>query len=676
MPAKPSSYLVQLRDQIAKTFDLEELRALAFDLQLDWDELEGIRKTNRIQDLIIQLARNGRLEELIESLKEYRPKAAWPKMPTAEQQKQDIRTAFPKKSLFQTSWFIGLIITFILAGIFALLLFQFQIPQRTINQLVRPFPSEQEDETLIVIATFYRTEGVVDVAAHYEIRNAIQGKIDELNLENVRVELEPTSIESSDRAQAEATGKRYNASLIIWGADTGIRQEINFLNLKGPYLFAADITITETEKTQLAQPEAYAQFVTEELPGQLTYLSFYALGQAEYIRSNYDQAIEYVKTAITTLPNTSQLNTSELALDTAYYGLGWMYQITGRMTSALEAYTQAITINPQYAKAFTNRGNVYGELDEFEKAIADYDKSISLNPEDSIVVVALNNRGLAYLGQGQFDAAISDFTQAIELDPQDADLFNNRGITYIQMGMYDQAIADFDQAIVLNSQDAVSFYNRGLAYHDQGMLQLAIANHNQAISLDNQYVDALIDRGNTYDKLGEYDLGIADYNQAIEVDPQNANAYFNRGIAREDQGDYIKAMSDYDQAIALDSEFALAFQYRGNLHDELGQYEQALTDYNRAIVLNPEDANAFFNRGLAYLKHGDNAQAINDYNQAIALNPELAIAYYSRGLSYFYQEKYEQALADFHYYLELEPNPPDRETLDNFIIELEARVEE
>ena len=177
MPAKPNTYLVQLRDQIAKTFDLEELRALTFDLQLDWDELEGSRKTTRVQDLITQLAQNGRLEDLVELLIRFRPRAAWPTVPAPEQQKHEVRNAFPPKTIFQTNWFIGLIITFILIGIFALLLFQFRIPQRMVNQLVRPFPSEQEGETLIVIATFYRTEGVVDVAAHNEIRNAIQGKI-------------------------------------------------------------------------------------------------------------------------------------------------------------------------------------------------------------------------------------------------------------------------------------------------------------------------------------------------------------------------------------------------------------------------------------------------------------------------------------------------------------------
>jgi hypothetical protein len=57
------------------------------------------------------------------------------------------------------------------------------------------------------------------------------------------------------------------------GADTSVRVTVNYLNLKQPYFHAAEVQISETERTQLANPSAYARFVTSDLPGQLT-LSF------------------------------------------------------------------------------------------------------------------------------------------------------------------------------------------------------------------------------------------------------------------------------------------------------------------------------------------------------------------------------------------------------------------
>lgn len=508
MPKKNKHDLARLRDQIVSTFDMEELKLLAFDLELDWDELKGLRKSARIQDLITQLGNQQRLEELVDSLKLLRPHMSWKAV--SSEQTRAVRIAFPSEPYYKQAWFTSLSTTIILVGILTLLLFQLQVPKRIVDAFILPFPSEQSGETLIIISTFFRTEGVLDVGVHNEIQRAIQDKIDTLKLENVRVAVAPTILQSDDREGAEELGDRYNASIIIWGADTGIRQEINFLNLKGPGLFAAAATINETEKTQLAEPDAYARFIIKELPGQLIYLSFYALGQVEYIRSNYDHAIVLVKTAIEALPETSQINALELALDTAYYGLGFMYHITEQPVSAINFYSQAISLNPKFAEAFTNRGNVYEGLGEFDLAIADYDQALALSPEDAVAISAINNRGLVYMNQGKVEQAINEYDKAIALNSEDPDLFNNRGIAYTHLGKDELAIADFEHAVTLNPQDADSYYNRGLLYHNQGKINQAIADHNRAISLNSEHVDALIDRGNIYDELGEFEQALAD----------------------------------------------------------------------------------------------------------------------------------------------------------------------
>ena len=50
----------------------------------DWDELQGTRKTARVQDLIVQLGGNGRLSELVELVWEERPRINWPDIPAAK----------------------------------------------------------------------------------------------------------------------------------------------------------------------------------------------------------------------------------------------------------------------------------------------------------------------------------------------------------------------------------------------------------------------------------------------------------------------------------------------------------------------------------------------------------------------------------------------------------------
>ena len=150
------------------------------------------------------------------------------------------------------------------------------------HQLHLPFERAKTDETLILIASFDHTEGVADTDIQHEIQRAIRQAADESHTPKLRIGVEPTHLKADDQSGAEALGKQYDASIVIWGADTGVRVTVNFLNLKHPDFDAAQAQISETQRTQIANPSAYASFVTRDLPSQLSFLSLFALGQSYY----------------------------------------------------------------------------------------------------------------------------------------------------------------------------------------------------------------------------------------------------------------------------------------------------------------------------------------------------------------------------------------------------------
>jgi len=99
------------------------------------------------------------------------------------------------------------------------------------------------------------------------------------------------------------------------------------------------------------------------------------------------------------------------------------------------------------ATAYTGRGIAYESKGEVERAIADYNKAIALDPK---FAKAYTNRGVAYRKKGESDRAIADFTKAIALNPKSAAAYYNRGYTYANKGEYDRAIADFRKALEIN----------------------------------------------------------------------------------------------------------------------------------------------------------------------------------------------------------------------------------
>jgi hypothetical protein len=68
----------QFRQQIAKSFNLNELEQLAFGLGVDWDELDDRTKTNKIQSLVTHCQRRQQLPQLIAHLRQERRDVAWP----------------------------------------------------------------------------------------------------------------------------------------------------------------------------------------------------------------------------------------------------------------------------------------------------------------------------------------------------------------------------------------------------------------------------------------------------------------------------------------------------------------------------------------------------------------------------------------------------------------------
>jgi tetratricopeptide (TPR) repeat protein len=479
---------------------------------------------------------------------------------------------------------------------------------------------EQPGETLLVIVPFYYTPNIPNTDAHGEIKRAIQAAAQEAGLTNLRIELAKTALQADDRDRAEQIGAHYNASLVVWGEDTGVRVTVNFLNRRGtPEVEARDVAISETVRTQIANPPAYSRYVTDDLPHQLSFLALFAVGQSFDINQDYDAAIRVIERAVGAVAPETPVE----GLAYAYFRLGWLYE--GPKRDAAQArvmYDQAITLDPKNARAYNNRGNTRRSQSDLKGALEDYDQALVLEPKYTL---AYNNRGNARAEQGDLKGALEDYDQAITLEPKLAAPYANRSIIRFAQGDLKGAIDDLDQAIAFDPKYALAYNNRGNARSAQSDLKGAIADYDQAIALEPNYINAFQNRGIARFKRGDLKGAIADYDQAIALGSKDADVYYNRGVARSAQSDLKGAIADYDQAIALDPRNAPAYSNRGTARAQQGDLEGAIADYDQAIAVDSKNALLYANRGLAYQQQGDRTQAIADFEQVLRLTDNVEV---------------------------------------------------
>lgn len=186
------------------------------------------------------------------------------------------------------------------------------------------------------------------------------------------------------------------------------------------------------------------------------------------------------------------------------------------------------------AKAYVGQGLDSWEAGQYERAIEAFDEAIRIDPN---YAWAYSNRGIAYvdLGIDRFDTglfkqAMEDYDEAIRIDPLNAAFYNNRGNLYRRFLQIEKAIADLDEAIRLDPNEAVFYNNRGYIYHHFTLINTdkAIKDYDEAIRINPNEADFYFNRGNAYYRVQQYGRAIANYDEALRLDPNNSHYYDNR----------------------------------------------------------------------------------------------------------------------------------------------------
>jgi tetratricopeptide (TPR) repeat protein len=85
--------------------------------------------------------------------------------------------------------------------------------------------------------------------------------------------------------------------------------------------------------------------------------------------------------------------------------------------------------------------------------------------------------------QNNYDAALADYDRALALDPTNVEIYDYRADSLLAKGDVDGAIANYDQAIRVDPTYAAARYSQGVAYRTKGDAARARADFQAAVAL-------------------------------------------------------------------------------------------------------------------------------------------------------------------------------------------------
>ena len=227
----------------------------------------------------------------------------------------------------------------------------------------------------------------------------------------------------------------------------------------------------------------------------------------------------------------------------------------GAFSTAVAFYDSAISISPDFALSYYNRGNAWAVIGIYGRAIDDYRSALGLDPN---LPEAINNMGNAYIQLAEYETAKNELGNAILMRPDFALAYVNRGTAFLGLKDYGAALADLDAAVRLDPSLAMAYARRATAHRALGNLERAKADYDQALQRDAANAEALAGRGDVYRELGQYSLAMGDLDRAVELDRDYGLAYARRGIAALYVGDSDRAVADLAKAVELDRDYRRA----------------------------------------------------------------------------------------------------------------------
>lgn len=216
---------------------------------------------------------------------------------------------------------------------------------------------------------------------------------------------------------------------------------------------------------------------------------------------------------------------------------------SGQREQAAECFRRAVELQPDYATALSNLGNILTELDKPDEAEVYCCRAVAVDPH---YATAHNNLGYALLKQERMEEAAASFERAVELRPDYLLAQCNLGRALQAARCFEDAEAAWRRGLQLQPRSVDALCGLGDALLSLDRPGEAIGALEAALQVEADRVQARNDLGLARMRLGMTAEAIADYQRALQLAPDNTRVHCNLAYALLARGEFQQAWPHFE----------------------------------------------------------------------------------------------------------------------------------
>ncbi|MBZ4377156.1 tetratricopeptide repeat protein [Corallococcus interemptor] len=242
-----------------------------------------------------------------------------------------------------------------------------------------------------------------------------------------------------------------------------------------------------------------------------------ALAFVRHRQGRSEEAIELCRAGFQQLESHLHPERHRLHRSVLLYNIAQVLAGLGSDAQAIEYYTAAIQMDPDYSEYFNERGSLLMRGRRYAEALEDFQRALQLSPPYAEVHI---NRGQCLRAMGRMEEAAEAYSTALDLEPSRLLALLGRAQAHEELGRVEAAIADYSGALALQPSQPTVLANRSLLHYSQQRLPEALADLNAAIALAPTVADFYTNRAIVLAELKRRDEAASDLRAYLDMAPE------------------------------------------------------------------------------------------------------------------------------------------------------------